>query len=203
MTPLTTVDYPGELAAVVFCQGCPWRCSYCHNQHLLPASAPGAVDWTQVLAFLQRRRGLLDAVVFSGGEPTAQHALSDAIDEVHAMGFKIGLHTAGCYPERLTRLLPKVDWVGLDIKALPEHYAALTGVVDSGTRAWTSLQRLLEAGVPHEVRVTTYRDLSSSAMRRPLLDRLRQAGVQRPRLQPCREPSAPSFTNETGRITEP
>ena len=59
-------DYPGQLSAVVFCQGCPWRCGYCHNHHLIPRQA-GTVPWDQVIAFLRRRRGLLDAVVFSGG----------------------------------------------------------------------------------------------------------------------------------------
>ncbi|MBI3069525.1 MAG: 4Fe-4S cluster-binding domain-containing protein, partial [Betaproteobacteria bacterium] len=69
LVPLTTTDYPGRLAAVVFCQGCPWRCGYCHNPHLLPARRTAPIAWHAVRDFLERRRGLLDAVVFSGGEP--------------------------------------------------------------------------------------------------------------------------------------
>ncbi len=116
ITPLTTIDFPGRLAAVVYCQGCPWRCSYCHNPELLDATAPAAVPWPQVLAFLQSRRGLLDGVVFSGGEPTLQAALPAALAEVRAMGFATGLHTGGMYPERLAAVLPLLDWVGLDVK---------------------------------------------------------------------------------------
>ena len=70
--PFTSADYPGALAAVVFCQGCPWRCGYCHNPHLMPARGDAGRDFDGILDWLESRRGLLDAVVFSGGEPTAQ-----------------------------------------------------------------------------------------------------------------------------------
>ena len=66
LTPLSSTDYPGYLAAVVFCQGCPWRCGYCHNPHLVPGTKEAAVAWDEVMAFLHKRQGLLDAVVFSG-----------------------------------------------------------------------------------------------------------------------------------------
>lgn len=186
VTPLTTIDYPGELAAVVYCQGCPWRCRYCHNHHLLAADSAGQVDWHEVSAFLQRRRGLLDAVVFSGGEPTLQRALPDAIAEVRALGFKVGLHTAGCYPDRLGAVLPLLDWVGLDIKALPGNYAALTGVPGSGERAWQSLGLLLDAGVAHEVRVTVHDRLLPQAELDVLTARLYASGAQTVMLQGCR-----------------
>ncbi|HEX6005079.1 MAG TPA: radical SAM protein, partial [Burkholderiales bacterium] len=75
LVALSTTDYPDHLAAVVFGQGCPWRCGYCHNPHLLPKRGVARIAWRDVLAFLERRRGLLDAVVFSGGEPTLQAAL--------------------------------------------------------------------------------------------------------------------------------
>jgi pyruvate formate lyase activating enzyme len=187
LTPLTTIDYPGQLAAVVFCQGCPWRCRYCQNVHLLEERPGGdALSWEAVTAFLGRRRGLLDAVVFSGGEPTAQRALGDALREVADMGFRCGLHTNGAYPERLARLLPELDWVGLDIKALPEDYEALTGVRRSGERAWASLAVLQDSGVPFDVRITVHERLLNPAGRLRLRDRLRAAGVDRPTWQDCR-----------------
>lgn len=128
ITPLTTIDFPGRLAAVLYCQGCPWRCSYCHNPELLDATTPAEMDWPQVLAFLRKRQGLLDGVVFSGGEPTLQAGLPQALEEVRALGFATALHTGGMYPERLAAVLPLLDWVGLDIKG-PEHrYADITGV---------------------------------------------------------------------------
>ena len=186
ITPLTTIDFPGELAAVVFCQGCPWRCRYCHNSHLIPRSLRGAVPWQDVTDLLERRRGLLDAVVFSGGEPTVQRELPAAVGQARAEGFKIGLHTAGCYPERLDELLPSVDWVGLDIKALPEDYAALTGVRGSGEQAFDSLGYLLESGVAHEVRVTVHDAVLPDDKLAKLLDLLADHGVGDVVLQRCR-----------------
>ena len=185
VTPLTTIDYPGELAAVVFCQGCPWRCRYCHNAHLLDAGNPGLIPWPEVLAFLERRRGLLDAVVFSGGEPLAQGGLSRAMASVKGMGFRVGLHTAGCYPERLERVLPVADWVGLDIKALPEDYPATTGAAGSGGRAWESLRLLVAAGARHEIRITVHETLLDSARLRALVARLVAAGAAKVALQRC------------------
>lgn len=187
LTPLTTIDYPGELAAVVFCQGCPWRCRYCHNTHLLaPEGGDGGMAWDEVLAFLGRRRGLLDGVVFSGGEPTLQRGLREAVVQVRRLGFKVGLHTAGCYPRRLQRLLPLLDWVGLDIKALPDDYQALTGVAGSGERAFESLALLRASGVPHELRVTVHQALLDGERLATLIDRLYVPGGVPVVLQACR-----------------
>ncbi len=202
LTPLTSLDYPGELAAVIFCQGCPWRCGYCHNPDLLPARGPHPVAWGQVMDFLRRRQGLLDAVVFSGGEPTRQRALGAAMAEVRSLGFRIGLHTAGIYPRHLAALLPQLDWVGLDIKALPADYPALTGVPASGVRAWWSLRLLLASGITLEVRTTLDprgEFTSSSAARdgdfdsrvTTLMYRLAAAGVRRYALQFARGRSGP------------
>ncbi|OYV75058.1 MAG: anaerobic ribonucleoside-triphosphate reductase activating protein [Chromatiales bacterium 21-64-14] len=163
LVPLTTIDFPGRLAAVVFCQGCPWRCGYCHNPHLLPASSGPGIGWERVRDFLERRRGLLDAVVFSGGEPTAQPALEATLAQVKALGFEVGLHTAGIYPQRLARLLdrsspegPLVDWIGLDAKGPLDRYEAITGVRGAGARFRRSLDLVLESGIAYEVRTTLY-----------------------------------------------
>ncbi|MCM2304447.1 MAG: anaerobic ribonucleoside-triphosphate reductase activating protein [Elusimicrobia bacterium] len=163
LTPLSTTDYPGALAAVLFCQGCPWRCSYCHNPHLIPADAEPEREWGAARAFLRGRKGLLDAVVFSGGEPTLQDGLADAMREVRGMGFKVGLHTGGAYPERLRDLLPLVDWVGLDVKGSFERYEAVNGVPGSGGKALESLRLVVESGVEHECRTTVHPALISEA----------------------------------------
>lgn len=154
VTPFTTIDYPGQLAAVLFCQGCPWRCSYCHNPHLLAPDSQGAVPWQEVLEFLRRRRGLLDAVVFSGGEPTMQTALLEAVLAAKESGFKVGLHTAGPWPDRLLSCLPHLDWVGMDLKAPFEEYEAITGIPGSGEAARMSADLLRRSGIPHRFRVT-------------------------------------------------
>ncbi|EXJ16524.1 Ribonucleotide reductase of class III (anaerobic), activating protein [Imhoffiella purpurea] len=183
-TRLTTIDYPGELSAVVFCQGCPWRCRYCHNADLLDAGTPGFIPWPDIRGFLEQRIGLLDALVFSGGEPTAQSALGAAIRETRALGFKVGLHTGGAYPDRLRALLPLVDWVGLDIKALPREYPAITGVADSGLRAWESLDLLLAARVPVEVRTTLMPDWTPEQIAE-LAHGIADAGVEHYCIQAC------------------
>jgi pyruvate formate lyase activating enzyme len=183
LTPLTTIDFPGELAAVVYCQGCPWRCPYCHNRHLIPRRGAESLPWSAVLGFLETRRGLLDGVVFSGGEPTLQSGLGAAMEAVRDLGFKVGLHTAGPYPDRLGRVLHLVDWVGLDIKALPEDYPEVTGAPGSGKRAWESLRLLLDSGVAHEVRTTPMAGRDGSAYLDSLTRRLAEAGVVGHRIQ--------------------
>lgn len=162
-TRLSTVDWPGKLATVVFAQGCPWRCRYCHNADILDPRLPGQVSWRQVRAFLERRRGLLDGVVFSGGEPTRQRCLAAAMIQSRQLGFAVGLHTGGAYPKTLASLLEAglVDWVGLDVKALPGAYRQVVGVENAGERAWESLDLVLaysqrECSFDYEVRLTTF-----------------------------------------------
>ncbi len=158
---LSTCDWPGELATTVFCQGCGWDCPYCHNPHLRPAHSEQQLPWSEVLAFLESRRSLLDGVVFSGGEPTIQTALFDAMQSVRSLGFRIGLHTTGVAPERFAAVLPLLDWVGFDVKAPFNIYSRITGVAQSGDKALTSLRLLLASGIAYEVRTTLHPTLLS------------------------------------------
>ena len=189
---------------MVWCQGCPWRCRYCHNGHLVKSGVPATHSWKEVLAFLQRRSGLLDGVVFSGGEPTLQKALPEAIADVQALGFDVGLHTAGCYPDRLAQVLPCVDWVGLDIKSLPDDYAALTGVAGGGVAAWRSLDLLLDSGVAHEVRVTVHDVIQPLEHTATLVRRLVSRGVRSVVLQRCNTQKTldPALSGQHGACTE-
>ena len=184
--PFTLADYPGALAAVVFCQGCPWRCGYCHNPHLIPARGDDERDFRGILDWLDTRRGLLDAVAFSGGEPTAQAGLAVAIRAVRSLGFKVGLHTGGAYPRRLAEVLPHVDWVGIDVKAPRDGYAGVTGVAESGVAALASLDLVLASGVAHEVRTTVHSALTPPAALRQVARELADRGVTRWILQPFR-----------------
>jgi pyruvate formate lyase activating enzyme len=193
LTPLTTIDFPGRLAAVVFCQGCPWRCGYCHNTGLLDAATPTAHAWADVQQLLYARRGLLDGVVFSGGEPTLQAALPDALARVRELGFATGLHTAGMYPERLATLLPLLDWVGLDVKAPLHRYDAITRTPGSGAKAWESLRLVLASGVAHECRTTWNASLYGDNDLQALADALAAEGVQHWALQECRTDGAPAW----------
>jgi len=183
----STIDCPGRLAAVVFLQGCPWRCGYCHNPELLDAAASPALDWDDVLAFLRERRGLLDAVVFSGGEPTLQPSLADAVAQVRALGYQAALHTAGMYPARLGALLPRLDWVGLDVKAPWHRLDALTGSRGGAARVRESVERLLASGVAHECRTTWSPGLFPWVELHGLAQQLARLGVRHWALQQCRD----------------
>lgn len=143
LMPYSTVDWPGMMTATLFLQGCPWDCFYCHNPELIDPRAPGKVPWSDVLALLEKRVGLLDGVVFSGGEPTMQRALVPAMEAVRALGYRVGLHSAGAFPSLLARALPHADWIGLDIKASRQRYTEVTGRAGSGDHAWRSLELVL------------------------------------------------------------
>ena len=178
ITPLSSTDYPGHLAAVVFCQGCSWRCGYCHNPHLIPRQAVATFSWAGIREFLERRRGLLDAVVFSGGEPTLHRGLLDAVKETRELGYKIALHTGGPVPSRLHKLLPFLDWVGMDIKADFENYEGITGAPCSGIKALESAQILIKSGADCEFRTTVHPALHTEADILALAKTLQAMGVR-------------------------
>jgi pyruvate formate lyase activating enzyme len=197
LTPLTTIDYPDALSAVLFLQGCPWRCPYCHNPELRPmrGAAPG-LPWTYVREFLGARRGLLDAIVFSGGEPTIHPGLAEAMREVRRFGYAVGLHTNGAYPAVVRDLLDErlLDWVGLDLKAPRWLYAPATGVETTAMNTFETLRLLLRSGAPLDARTTVYRPLLDDEEVLRLAGELRPTGLTRLRLQPWRpERQAQSF----------
>lgn len=144
------------------------------------------MSWQTVLDFLDRRSGLLDGVVFSGGEPTVDRYLGDAITQVRDRGFKVGLHTAGIYPERLRKLLPKIDWVGFDVKAPFAEYAITTGVRASGEQARQSFRHLLASGAEFEIRVTYHPDLLAPEVLKSMAIALRNHGAENFALQEFR-----------------
>lgn len=198
LTPHSTVDWPGRRAATIFLRGCPWRCTYCHNPQLQSRKgAKPSLSWTEIVASLETRRDQLEGVVFSGGEPTADACLGDAMRAVRDMGFRLGLHTGGAYPERLEVLLPLLDWVGFDLKTDYEHYPTLTGVAGSGARATRSARAIVASGVEHEFRLTWHPQLikEDSAVlaahfahelgaRQFVLQEYRSEGVSAPQLAP-------------------
>lgn len=194
LTPFTTIDFPGKLSAVVFIQGCPWRCPYCHNPWMQPRDfAPDLAhsSWADVEALLSRRKGLLDGVIFSGGEPTIDPALPAAIRAVKEKGFAVGLHTGGAYPRRLTEILPMLDWVGLDVKSDPrdaEHFDRVAGARGAAAHFLESFRLLKESGVPHECRTTAHPDWLPDERLLPLVEWLRSESVDTFALQIYRRP---------------
>ena len=154
LVSFTTIDYPGKLAAVIFMVGCPLRCSYCSNPHLLSVH-DGEYDPEKVFEWLQSRVGKLEAVVFSGGEALMQgEALIDYMTRVKELGFNIGLHTNGFYPDMLKKASNIVDWIGLDYKATRNKYPELVGQNIAHDHMIRSLDTWLETGKDFEVRIT-------------------------------------------------
>ena len=186
--PLTTQDFPGRLACVVFIRGCPWRCSYCHNPHLQSRGADADVmTWAEVLSFLSRRNGLLDGVVFSGGEPLIDPALGGAVKDIKRLGFQVGLHTAGCFPDRLEPLLDDIDWIGLDIKTDHPYYDDLTKAPQSADAVFKTLDLILaRKNVELECRTTIAPSWLPEERLLAMARRLHASGVQRFVLQPFR-----------------
>lgn len=186
VSPLTISEWPGRVCAVIFCQGCAWRCRYCDRPELVSVRQPARLGWQGTLAMLEARRSLAESVVLGGGEPLVQRNLFSAVVQLRERGFHVGLQTAGIFPERLEKVLPYLEWVALDIKALEEEYVATTRVPDSGRKARASLERMLASGVPGECRTTVHWQLIDEDRLVCLADRLAGMGVRNYAIQIAR-----------------
>ena len=193
------VDFPSKMAVVVFMQGCPWRCPFCYNQSLQSTQIEGMATWDNLLHLLEHRQGMIDAVVFSGGEPLMQNTLPQAIDEVRQMGFEIGLHTGGYRPVMLGQILDKLDWVGFDIKAplTVEHYKKATGNAGDAAKVKESLQMLIDSGVHFECRTTCDPRLLTIDDIYAIADELAALGVKEYYLQKYRPIPTDKTTQDT------
>ena len=162
---LSMVDYPGKLAATVFTGGCNLRCPFCHNALLVTRLEESpALTEQEILDFLRRRRGLLDGVVLSGGEPLMHPGAADFLAAVRQLGFAVKLDTNGFYPQALADILGRglVDYVAMDIKNRREKYGPTCGLPDlDPTPVEESLRVLAASGMDCELRTTLVRELHS------------------------------------------
>ena len=158
---MTLLDYPGKIACTVFLGGCNFRCPYCHNSEILDGNAPELMSEKELLAFLSSRKGLLDAVCISGGEPTLQPELPDLLAQIKAMGFLTKLDTNGSRPEVLKELVSRqlLDYVAMDIKNSPDRYAQTIGVPWKQEKIEESIRFLTEEHVDYEFRTTVIAQL--------------------------------------------
>ena len=156
LRPCSLIDYPGQLAAVVFTHGCNLRCRYCHNPALVSGPPRRRIAEDEVVALLDQRRGKLQGLVVTGGEPTVQPDLPAFLARVKAMGFQVKLDTNGTRPEVVAGLLAArlVDFLAIDLKATPEEAGWLCGSVEQPAGARRCLALALAAGVAHEIRTT-------------------------------------------------
>jgi len=155
------VDYPGKIAAVVFTPYCTMNCTYCHNRHILGKKAQ-LLDEGAVLEYLERRQGMLDAVVVSGGEPTIHQNLPEFIDALRDMGYLVKLDTNGSNPRVLQQLIAgkKLDYIAMDIKAPMEKYREITRSNDDLDAIRRSITLIMNSGVEYEFRTTFAPELS-------------------------------------------
>ncbi len=158
---LTLLDFPEHMACTVFTHGCNFRCPFCHNAALVVEDDGAEYGEEEFFTFLNKRRGILDGVVITGGEPLMAKGIEDFIRRIKGMGVMVKLDTNGSFPERLSALLAEnlVDYVAMDIKALPEKYETAVGVPVKIEHILESVALLRTSGVPHEFRTTVVKGI--------------------------------------------
>jgi pyruvate formate lyase activating enzyme len=151
----TVLDYPGKLACTIFTFGCNFRCGYCHNPELIVDDGRPEIKQEDVLNFLEKRKGFLDGVCITGGEPTLNKNLPDFISKIKSMGFSIKLDTNGTNPSMLDELIKKnlIDYIAMDIKAPLEFYDKVTNVNVNKEDIRRSVE-LIKNFPNHEFRIT-------------------------------------------------
>lgn len=170
---MTLLDYPGQVACTVFLQGCNFRCPFCHNSSLLPGTGEMLMEDTQLLAFLEKRVGLLDGVCVTGGEPTLQKELPQLLKKIKALGFRVKLDTNGSCPEMLKAVVEAgdVDYVAMDIKNAPAQYEKTAGMNSALLeRVEESIRYLMSGAVDYEFRTTVVEELHNA-------DSIREMGL--------------------------
>ena len=162
---LTLLDFPGRVACTIFTGGCNLRCPFCHNAGLVRTPFSSKNSEEEVLAYLATRRGLLDGVCITGGEPLLQTDLSAFIQRVKEMGYAVKLDTNGSLPDRLAALLGTglLDYVAMDVKSSPAGYAIATGREGDMTPYLQSIRLLEESDLPHEFRTTWVKGIHTAA----------------------------------------
>ena len=173
---MTLLDFPGKVACTVFLGGCNFRCPYCHNFELVDGTMPPLMDDAELLAFLAKRRGLLDGVCITGGEPLLHRELPELLRKVRALGFATKLDTNGTSPDALAALIDEglLDYVAMDVKHSPERYGEATGAAScpdpqapSCGAAVGAVRRsvalLLEGRVDYEFRTTVVAGMHDEA----------------------------------------
>ena len=163
---MTLLDFPGRVACTVFLGGCNFRCPYCHNSELLEGDCPCLMTDEELLTFLSKRRGLLDGVCITGGEPTLQPGLPDLLRAIKDLGYSVKLDTNGTRPALLRSLVEEglVDYVAMDVKNSPGRYAETAGLDQiSLANLEESLRFLLEDHVDYELRTTVVAQLHNEA----------------------------------------
>ena len=163
---MTLLDYPGRVACTVFLGGCDFRCPFCHNFELVVGPFPPGIDEEEFFAFLEKRRGLLDGVAVTGGEPCLRKDLPDFLQRIKSLGYPVKLDTNGAHPAMLRMLLERglVDYIAMDVKNSHAKYARTVGLpaIDLSPID-ESIRMILGAGIPYEFRTTVVHELHEAS----------------------------------------
>ncbi len=163
---LSLLDYPDKTCCTIFTVGCNYRCPFCHNASIICNSVPeNGISQEEVIEFLKRRKGLLDGVCITGGEPLLQDQLESFIREIKSLDFLVKLDTNGSLPRKLKQLIETglVDYVAMDIKNSPDSYGQTIGINNYNLDpVKESVDLLLSNIVPYEFRTTVVRQLHTS-----------------------------------------
>jgi pyruvate formate lyase activating enzyme len=157
---ISLIDYPGRISAIVFTQGCNFRCPYCHNPELVDPTQYGPIlSEEEVISFLEKRRGKLDAVTVTGGEPTLQPDLDRFLQEIKGMGYLTKIDTNGSNPDVLERLIRDrlVDYLAMDVKGPLQKYERIANVKVKTAKIRRSIELITASGIDHEFRTTVVR----------------------------------------------
>jgi pyruvate formate lyase activating enzyme len=163
---MTLLDYPGKVACTVFLQGCNYACPFCHNSGLLPFEGEPFMEEDALIAFLEKRRGILDGVCITGGEPTLYSGLEALLRRIKALGYAVKLDTNGSNPKLLRHLAEEnlLDYVAMDVKNCPSRYGQTVGMPGVKLAAVEeSLRFLIGGGVPYELRTTLVQQFHDEA----------------------------------------
>ena len=182
---LTLLDFPGKVACTAFLAGCDMRCPFCHNSELWSEKAPAVMDDNEFISFLEKRRGMLDGVALTGGEPTLRAELPSLLSRIKALGFAVKLDSNGLHPEALDKLIGEklVDYIAMDVKNDPARYGETCGRKDMDISPILESIALLKKGrVGYEFRTTVVRELHDDASFRGIGEMI--TGAERYFLQP-------------------
>ena len=183
---LSVIDYPGKLCAIVFTGGCNFRCSYCHNPELVVGyeKLPD-IDESEILNFMERRRGFIDGISITGGEPTIHKELPEFISRVKEVGFLVKLDTNGTNPDMLLKIINNLDYVAMDIKTTPERYKEVTAVNVDLSSIEKSTEIIMNSSVDYEFRTTVFPEFFNKEDAKQIGEWLKNAEryvLQRPRV---------------------
>jgi pyruvate formate lyase activating enzyme len=159
---VSLIEYPGKISAIAFTQGCNFRCPYCYNPELVDPELYGdCLPEEVIFSFLEKRKGKLDALTITGGEPTIQHDLIDFIKCVRKIGYLIKLDTNGSYPEVLEQLISGrfVDYIAMDMKGPLHKYRTVTRSKIDEDKIRQSIEIIMKSGMPYEFRTTVPKSL--------------------------------------------